>query len=313
MIDISYFDKTLKKGEIKDLKNLKKNKIWVSITNINKKEANLIKNVFDLHPVTIEDFIHYNTLVKVEEFPNYIFCVFYGIKKNRNIELMEIDFVLGKNFLITNHRKEIDSFNELKKNKEKLTNLFEKGVDYIFHKLLDSEMDVFFPALEIIDDQIEEIEEEVTKKPKPEILSRILKMKRQLVFIKKTVFPQRDKISFLAKNQYRFIQEKTIPYFRDVYDHSIRVSDTVDNYREAVANTFDVYMSAVSNNMNEVMKVLSVIATIALPLTVISSIYGTNFAILPGSKFIYGFWIMIGLMLLMSLTMIHYFKKKKWF
>lgn len=313
MIDIFYFDKTLKKGDIKELAKLKNKKIWMDITDITKEEADFIKKSFNLHPVTIEDITRYNTRIKVEEFQNYLFCVFYGIQNTKSIELVEMDFVLGNNFIISTHKKEIQSFNELKKNKEKLTTLFEKGTDYIFYKLLDYEIDNYFPILESIDDQLEDIEEEVTKKPRPEILSKILKLKRSLVFIKKTVFPQREKISFLAKNQYKFIQDKAIPYFRDIYDHSIRVSDSVDNYREALSNTFEVYMSAVSNSMNEVMKVLSVIATIALPLTVISSIYGTNFAILPGSKFVYGFWVMIFVMVLMSASMIYFFRRRGWF
>ncbi len=313
MIDLFYFDKILKKGNLKDIPKLKNKKIWIDITGITKEEAELIKNNFDLHSLTIEDILSDKVRVKVEEFQTYLFCVFYGIQKTKNIELVEIDFILGKNFIISNHKKGINSLTELKKDSEKIERLLRKGVDFVFHRLLDNEIDDYFPILETIDDQIEDIEEDVTKKPRPEILSKILALKRQLVLIKKTVFSQREKISFIAKNQYKFIQDKTIPYFRDIYDHSIRVSDSIDNYREALSNTFDVYMSSVSNNMNEVMKVLSVIATIALPLTVISSIYGTNFANLPGQHFFYGFWVMILAMVLLSLGMIYYFKKKGWF
>jgi magnesium transporter len=214
---------------------------------------------------------------------------------------------------ISNHRKPIPSIEDLKSSGNKIENLMNKGLDFVFHKLIDTEIDNFFPVMEKIDDQIESMEEEVTKTPKPEILSKILRLKRSLIQIKKITFPQREKIGQLAKNDYRFISKKSLPYFRDVYDHSIRVSDFIDNYREAVGNTFDVYMSAVSNNMNEVMKTLSIIATIALPLTVISEIYGTNFANLPGQHFYYGFWIMILAMIILSLSMIFYFKRRGWF
>jgi magnesium transporter len=227
--------------------------------------------------------------------------------------MIELDYVIGDNFLITNHKKEIESYNILKNDKERLGNLFRKGNVFLFHKLLDLEVDNYFPVLEKIDDLIETIEEEVTKNPNPKLLKQILKLKRKIVSVKKITLPQREKISFLAKNNYKYITKKAIPYFRDVYDHSIKVSDTIDNYREAVGNTFDAYMSAISNNMNEVMKVLSIIATIALPLTVISGIYGTNFTNLPGSSFVYGFWIMIFGMVLLSVFMIYHFKKKKWF
>lgn len=313
MIDIFYFDKELKKGNIKELNKLKDKQIWIDIKEITKEEAEIIRTNFDLHPLTVEDLINQNIRIKVEEFPNYLFCVFYGIQKIKLIELIELDFVLGENFIISNHKKEITSYNELKSNKEKLENLFKKGVEFIFHKLLDAEVDNYFPVLENIDDQIESIEEEVTKKAKPELLIKILKVKRLIVIIKKSVLPQREKISFLTRNNYKFISEKSIPYFRDIYDHSIRASDANDNYREAIGGTFDAYMSAVSNNMNEVMKILSIIATIALPLSVVSGIYGTNFAVLPGQNFIYGFWAMIFFMVLICTGMLYFFKRRGWF
>lgn len=313
MIEVFYFDKILKKGDLKDLNKLKEEKIWIDITNISKEEADLLKEKFNLHPLTAEDLINSPIRIKIEEFNDYLFCAFYGIKKEKSIELQELDFIIGKNFVISNHKKELPTFTNLKNNPEKLKSLFEKGVDFIFHHLLDKEVDNFSPVLEYIDDQIETIEEEVTRKPKPELLQNILSIKRKIVFIKKYTLPQREKISFLAKNEYKFISKKAIPYFRDIYDHAIRVSDSIENYRETTSGTFDAYMSAVSNNMNEVMKTLSIIATIALPLGVISGIYGTNFDILPGQHFAYGFWAMLLGMSILIGIIIFFFKKRKWF
>ncbi len=313
MIGLFYFDKELKKEKIENLEQIKNKPIWIDITAITKEEAELIRKNFNLHPLTTEDLVNQNVRIKVEEFPDYLFCVFYGIEKTKQIELMELDFILGENFIITNHKKEIGAYKELMGNKGKLENLFNKGIDFLFHKLLDIEIDNYFPVLETIDDQIEEVENEVIKRARAESLAKILKLKRILSLIKKATLPQREKISFLTKNDYRLISSKALPYFRDVYDHSIRVSDSVDNYKESIANTFDVYMSTLSNNMNEVMKTLSIIATIALPLTVISGIYGTNFSILPGQNFIYGFWAMIFAMILVSVAMLHFFKRRKWF
>ena len=313
MIDIFYYENGVKKGKVADLAKLKNKQIWIDITNISKDERILVQKAFDLHPLTAEDLFSSNIRVKVEEFPNYLFCVFYGIRYTKSIEMFELDYIIGDNFVITNHKKDIESYKNLKNDKERLDTLFKKGNVFLFHKLLDNEVDNYFPVLEKIDDLIENIEEEVTRNPNPKLLSRILKLKRQIVVIKKITLPQREKISFITKDDNKYITKKAIPYFRDVYDHSIKVSDSIDNYREAVGNTFDAYMSAISNNMNEVMKVLSIIATIALPLTVISGIYGTNFTTLPGSGFAYGFWVMIFAMILLSVFMIHYFKKRKWF
>jgi len=213
MIEIFYYEnKKIHKGTVKDLKKLKDKKIWVDILEMTAEEEELIKKTFKLHPLTSEDLFSRVTRIKVEEFPNYLFCVFYGIQKNDSIELVELDFVLGKNFLITNCRKEIESFEHLKNHEKKLKNLFVKGTDFLFHRLLDAEVDNFFVVLDTIDDDIEEIEEGVTKKPTPELLSKILKLKRLVVLIKKSVMPQREKLSFLTKNDYPLISKKAIPY-----------------------------------------------------------------------------------------------------
>lgn len=314
MIEIFYFDKGLKTGKIEELEKLKKKRLWIDIINITKSEIKQIKEIFNLHPLTAEDLLHYPTRIKIEEFPHYLMCVFYGIHYNTNgIELFETDIVVGKNFIISNHKREIKEYNMLKNDKERLERLFCRGSDFIFHKLLDIIVDNYFPVMDYMDDQIMEIEEEVIKNPKPELMKKILNIKTMLTKIKKSVLPQREKLSYLAKNEYRFISEKALPYFRDAYDHSIRIADLVDSHKETVTTAFEVYMSAVSNNMNEVMKVLSVIATIALPLTVISSIYGTNFRVLPGSEAGHGFWIMIIMMLAVGVTMIVFFRRKHWF
>lgn len=313
MIDLFYLEGGLKRADPKDLATLKDKKLWLDITAITKEEAEQLKTVLQLHPLTVEDLVKQNTRIKVEEFPDYLLCVFYGLRKNRSVELVELDIVINQTFLITNHLHEIPSFTRLKNAPDQLEPLLGKGPDFLLHKILDMEIDNFFPVLEELDDQIEQIEELVTKKPEPALLTRILQLKRKIVLIKKVVIPQREKLSFLAKNEYRFVTKKALPYFRDVYDHSIRVADTVDNYREAIGSTFDAYLSATSHHLNEIMKVLSIIATIALPLTVISGIYGTNFAILPGANVSYGFWIMVGIMVSLVVFMVTLFRRRGWF
>ena len=345
MIEIFYLDKTLHKREIKDLHLRKKHVLnnsiqpvhevteeatsqfqeelkffesikdkpkWVDVTRMTKAEADLLKVVFNLHDLTIEDLLHSRVRIKVEEFNHYLFCVFYAIHKNKTIELLELDFIIGDNFLITNHSKEISLYALLKSNHERIEVLLKKGKEFLFHKIIDGEVDNYFPVLTNIDELIEEIQESAIQDARPELLSRILELRRQIIVIKRTAHDQREKISFLAKNEYPFIAKKALPYFRDLYDHSIRVSNTIDNYREMVIGTFDVYMSSVSQNMNQVIKVMSIIATIALPLTLISSIYGTNFSWLPGSDHPYGFWVMMGFMVLLSGGMFYLFSKRKW-
>jgi magnesium transporter len=312
VIQIYYLDRGLHKAKPEDLHRIKKKPVWVDITDLTHDEAKLISQVFELHPLTEEDLSHNLTRIKVEEFPHYLLLVFYGIHKDTRMRLVELDFVLGKNFLISSHKNPMSSCQDLTKDEKEIQHLLSKGPDFLMHKILDHEIDNYFPILEKIDDYIERIEERITKNPRPELLHKILRMKRTIVIIKRVTFQQREKLSFLAKNNYAFITKSAIPYYRDVYDHFIRISDALDNYREAVQNAFDIYLSAVSNRMNEVMKALSIIATIALPLTAISSIYGTNFHNLPGAQYWWGFWAMLALMACVSIFMMVFFRKRKW-
>ena len=312
MLDIYYLDGVAKRASPEQLESLRGRRIWVDATALTPDEASLISRFFGLHPVTEEDLVSPHTRIKVEEFPEYIFSAFYGIMRNKAVEHVELDFVLGQDFFISNHKKDIRSASELKSNPARLDSLLAKGCDFVFHKILDEEIDNFFPVLEQIDEHIDHIETLVTKNPKPELLTKVLRHKRLISQIKKTAFNQREKIGQLAKSESRFITAAAVPYFRDVYDHSIRVSDVLDSCREAISNTFDAYMSAVSNRMGEVMKVLSIIATIALPLTVVSGIYGTNFEILPASAWPHGFWVMVGIMAAICVAMLAYFRKHGW-
>jgi magnesium transporter len=313
MIEIFYLDSEVKRASLDELDNIKDKPLWIDISNLNKEEQQQIQKTFNLHPLTSEDLYKTGVRVKVEKFPNYLFFVFYGINEEKGIHLFEVDLILGKNFIISNHRGQNCQHDNLKHDLESLKELFDKGVDFIFYKILDVEIDNYTPVLDNFGAKIEDLEEAITKHPSPQLLNQVLEKKRKLSRIRKFMIPQREKLGFLTKLEYEFISSKSLPYFRDVHDHSIRALDTLENYREALSSTFDLYMSSLSNNTNEVMKVLSIIATIALPLGVISGIYGTNFAILPGSENSIGFWMMILLMIVISAGMIAYFKWRNWF
>lgn len=313
MLDITYYDEGIRKAKIEELEKIKDKKIWIDTHTLTKEEVQTLGKTFDLHETTLEDLFNSNVRIKIENFDNYILCIFYGFKKSKTLEFHELDFVIGKNFIITNHKKDLESFEKLKKDKDKLEALFKKGEDFLFHKLLDEETDGYFPILENIDMDIEKLNEEAAKNPKPKILKEILKHKRSIILAKRIIYQQREKMSFLAKKDYKQISKKVVPYLRDVYDNTIRISDSLDNSRELIGNAYDIYMSSINNSMNEVMKVMSVIATLALPLTVISSIYGTNFLNLPGSANPIGFWIMISAMTIMSSIIIILFKRRGWF
>jgi len=314
MLDIFYWNGELQRCGTEHLPAVRHRRLWIDATAITKEEAELLTKLFRLHTVTTHDLFLESVRVKVEEFPNYMICTFYGADiEDDKINITPLDFVFGHNFIITTHQKPIKNYETLKKEEETLKTLFIKGVPFLFHRLLDDEITNFVPVLGAIEDEIEKIDEGVAIKANSELLNRILNIKKKIVEIKKITFPQREHMSFLARRKYKFIPEHSQPYFRDVYDNTIWVSDVMETQRESIGTAFEVYMTSINNHMSEVMKVLSVIATIALPMTVISGIYGTNFLKLPGAKTANGFWIMMGLMGIMMIGMIIFFKKRKWF
>src|SRR3989338_2019777 len=313
MLEIFYLEgQAIKKAEPQELLKIRRKKLWINAIAITPEEAELLKAAFDLHPLTIEDLQHTLTRVKAEVFPKYLFCVFYTIRRMAHPELQEIDFILGNNFIITNHQQELGSTEELKTNSKKLFSLLSRGADFVFYHIMDKETDQFFSIIDYLEEEIEKIDT-LTKRPKPGLSLRIIDIKRSISDMRKTVAAHREKITSLARGERRFISKKARPYFRDLLDHSIRIADEMEYYREAINGTSEAYRSSVSLPMSEVMKVLSVITTLAMPITVISSLYGTNFEILPGAGSTYGFWIMIIIIMLLMLGLIYFFKRRRWF
>ena len=314
MIEVYYYDKKLRKGttaQIKDLIKTRK-RFWIDISDPSQNEVALMKELFALHPITAEDILTTNTRAKIEQFEDYLFVVLYGIYKHKNIRLREMDFVLGKNFLVTAHKQTIEGFDKFKRDERKMEQLLKQGMDFFMHNLIDIEVDNFLPVLELFDEVIDKIEDTIIANPNKRTMEKILDLKRRMSKIKKIIIPQQEKISFLAKNKYSLISPSCQTYFRDVHDHFYTVTDMIEDYREALSSSFDAYMSSISNDMNQVMKVLSVMATIMLPLTVISGVYGMNFLVIPGARDPAGFWYVIGLMVILIVVMLGLFKKKGW-
>lgn len=313
-IDVYVLNKTVKKVQPKQIRDLQRQrkKFWVDMTNPSANEVALMQEIFGLHPITSEDILTHNTRAKIEEFDTYIFVILYGIYKQKNVRLREMDFILGKNFLVTSHKKPIPTFEKLKHEDKRMELLFRHGLDFLMHRLIDAEVDNFIPVMDLYDDVIDKIEDRILESPDPKTMEKIMDLKRRMNKIKKVIVPQQEKISFLAKNKYKLISQDAQTYFRDVHDHFYTVTDMIEDYRDALSGSFDAYMSSVSNSTNEVMKVLSVMATIMLPLTVVSGVYGMNFLVLPGARDPLGFWFIIAFMVLLIVMMLGYFKTKDW-
>ena len=296
---------------------------WVNIDGL--REFEIIEKIgshFEMHPLTSEDIVNTGQRPKYEDFDKYIFVVlkmFMFDEEKKDITSEQVSLIFGNNFVISIQEKEGDVFNPIR---ERLRNakgrVRKMGADYLAYSLLDAVVDNYFSILEHFGDKIEGMEEELITNPTPALLQAIHNVKRDTIFLRKSVWPLRDIINGLERGESKLIKKNTHIFLRDLYDHTIQVIDTIETFRDVVSSMVDIYMSSLSNKMNEVMKVLTIIATIFIPITFVAGIYGMNFNPeasfwnMPELNWRYGYigaWVV---MLAIALGMLSYFKRKKW-
>ncbi len=270
---------------------------------------------FKLHPLLLEDIVNVGQRPKLEEYDNCLFSVFKMLSYDEGhvLKVEQVSVVVGENFVITFQEDEVDIFDiirdRIKDDKGRIRN---SGADYLFFRLMDTVVDNYFLIMEILGEKIEDLEEDLLDDPNESVVYRIQKLKHESLIIRRSIFPLREVVSKLQKPDVIFISESTRTYFRDVYDHTIQVIETIETYRDMLSGLMDMYMSSVSNKMNNVMKVLTIIATIFIPLTFIVGVYGMNFEYMPELDHRHGYFIVWGIMILIFLGMLYYFKRKKW-
>lgn len=277
-----------------------------------------IQSYFDIHPLAMEDIVHTTQRPKAEEYQNQLFIVvrmFYYDDESQEIKNEQVSFLLGKNFLITFLEDPGDVFNSVRERLRKDgTKIREKGPDFLTYALIDAIVDSYFHILEKLGDEIEELEDRLVLEPDKEDLQAVHQMRRNMILLRKSVWPLREVVSHLQRNEINLIDQFTQIYLRDVYDHIIQIIDTIESYRDMIVGMLDVYLSSTSNKLNEVMKVLTIISTLFIPLTFLAGVYGMNFRYFPELeiKWMYpwGFWLFS---VLISIGMIIFFKRKKWF
>jgi len=290
---------------------------WINVDGLHRAEIlETIGDYFRLHPLVLEDILNTGQRPKVEDFGDYIYIVLKMLhSEDTNGEIVEeqLSLVLGPTFVISFQEREGDVFDPIR---ERIRNgrgrIRKMGSDYLAYALIDSVVDNYFIALEKLGEEIEFLEEELVTNPTTETLQVIHDLKRELVFLRKSVWPLREIISGLERGESTLIRESTGIFLRDVYDHTIQVIDTVETFRDIVSGMLDIYLSSVSNRMNEVMKVLTIIATIFIPLTLIAGIYGMNFQYMPELGWRWGYPMVWLVMLAIGALMLVYFRRKKW-
>jgi magnesium transporter len=295
---------------------------WVNVEGVH--DVSIIQQLgdhFGLHPLLQEDVANTEQRPKLEDYGDFLFLVLrmlYEQPSSESEDLVEIDseqvsLVLGTDVVITFLEDPQDVFepvrNRIRDNRGRVR---KSGADYLLYALVDVIVDNYFTALERFSDLAEALEVEVMGEPSPATLPAIQQMKRAMIQVRRAIWPLRDVVSALLRGESRLVKKATVVYLRDVYDHVVRVVDIVETYREMVGGLMDIYLSTLSNRMNEVMKVLTIIATIFIPLTFIAGVYGMNFENIPELHWRHGYWYVWLVMLVSGVTLLVFFRRKKW-
>lgn len=277
-----------------------------------------LQNLFNIHPLAMEDIVHTTQRPKAEEYPEHLFIVlrmFVYDDESRELKNEQVSLVLGNNYLLTFLEDPGDVFNPVRDRiRKEGTKIRNNKSDFLTYSLIDAVVDSYFHILEKLGEEIEELEDRLIAQPQREDLQLVHRLRRNMILLRKSVWPLREVVSLLQRNDHNVINQSTQIYLRDVYDHLIQIIDTIESYRDMIVGMLDVYLSSTSNKLNEVMKVLTIISTLFIPLTFLAGVYGMNFHYFPEleMKWMYpwGFW---SISILVSLGMIMFFKRKKWF
>ena len=290
---------------------------WINVDGVHELDViEKLGNSFGVHPLILEDIVNTDQRPKLEDFEQYLFVIlkmFQYDDKHQEILTEQVSVLLGQNFVISFQEKPGDVFDPLRTRIRNAKGRVRKmGADYLAYALLDAIVDNYFVILEKIGERIEDLEEKIVTNPTPKTLQTIHSLKRGLIFLRKSVWPLREVINGLQKSESPLIQETTEIYLRDVYDHTIQVIDTVETFRDMVAGMLDIYLSSISNKLNEVMKVLTIFAAIFIPLTFIVGVYGMNFKVMPELDWQWGYPMVWLVIIIVSLSMILFFRRRKW-
>lgn len=290
---------------------------WINIDTINDvKLLEKLEAVFNLHPLTLEDIQSADQRPKLDDYETYLYLdlkiLSYNQEKN-DIEQEALSLVLGPTYVITFHERESAVLNPIRDRIRSHGGRIRKmGADYLAYCLVDTVVDHYFVLMEKLDEKIESLQDEVMSNPTPTLLREINDLKQMIITLRKTIWPLRDVIVRMERRDSNLIADSTRVYLRDVYDHTIHIMDTIETFRDLVSGILDIYLSSSSNRLNEVIKFLTIISTIFIPLTFLAGVYGMNFRHFPELDWQYGYLYFWAFNLTAAGSMLYYFKKKGW-
>ncbi|WP_027136631.1 magnesium/cobalt transporter CorA [Gaetbulibacter saemankumensis] len=290
---------------------------WINLNGLNQVGAiEALGNHYELHPLVLEDIVNTNHRPKIDEYDDYLFVVLKMLHndKDENIISEQVSFILGKNYVLSFQEAEGDVFDSVRDRiRHAKGRVREMKADYLLYILMDAVIDHYFSVVELLGDKIEDLETLIFLGNADKSINKDIRdLKKDILRIRRAISPLREVINRIEKHDSPLILKKTKTFYRDIYDHQIQVSENIDIYREMVWSLMDMYMTTISNKMNEVMKVLTIMASIFIPLTFIAGIYGMNFEYIPELHYKYSYFILWGVMIVLFLLMLRYFKRKKW-
>jgi len=298
------------------------NVVWVDFLGETTEELERAKDVmldvFKFHSLTVEDCFETRNQPKVEAFPEYLYFIVHGIKpeetSSSNFVTKELDIFLGKNYVVSFHTERFRSIKSVKQQICASTFVCQRGAAYLLHQILDQVVDLYMPVVDDFDNHINDLEDRVfgLKKGSDQILEEIMDLRRSVARLKRISARQLDVLYRIAHGEIPQIPENVLPFYRDVYDHLLRISDLSENYRDLVASLFDIHFSVVANKTNDIIKFLTIFSAIWLPLSFIAGVYGMNFENMPELKTRYGYFVVLGIMLVVASSLLVYFWRKGW-
>jgi magnesium transporter len=294
--------------------------LWIDAEGLDAGLSAFLTDVLKLHPLAAEDIVEDQETPKVEDYGDYIYIV---AMPRPTLEIAVepaapsaagegLDIVLGSSWVFTHHRSASQAVTGVLHELQRRPKTLQRGPAFLVHSLLDHLVDDFLPVMDGLDDQVEALEADVVASPSPEVLQRLFALKRGLQRLRRTAVHQRESLQRLARGEFERIPKEALPFYRDVFDHFVRVGDLADSYRELLSNDLDAYLSVVSNRMNEVMKTLTIVSTIVLPMNFLVGLYGMNFANMPELKWRYGYLYFWGLILASAALTLGWLRRRRW-
>ncbi|HYY57852.1 MAG TPA: magnesium/cobalt transporter CorA [Pyrinomonadaceae bacterium] len=309
------FSENFPAEEISDLCMGEKNVVWADVSDPTSQDFIELAEEFGFHPLSIEDCQQTHQRPKVEEYPGYYFMVLYEaelVGPHDHLELRELNIFLGANYLVTVHSRPIRAIKTARRLWHEWTDRAEHGAGMLAYLMIDAIVDDYMPLLDILSDRMDDLEDEIFGDFRSGSIEEIFRIKKQLLYLRRSITPLRDVFNTLLRREQPIFARETHVYFQDVFDHIIRVADTVDTLRDLLGSTMDAYLSMQSNRMNVVMKRLTSIATILMSVTLIAGIYGMNFAHMPELGWKYGYVYALLSMVIVGFGLYLFLRKVKW-